>query len=317
VLLPAPLLRVAERSSIKRSPAPFVKWAGGKSGSLHALQKLFPTEFNTYYEPFLGGGAVFFHLWSLRRIKHAVLSDSSKALINAYAAIRNDLKGLLVRLEALQSRAKNEDFYYKVARPTFNRIELATGLEGNLMKAALMIYLNKTCYNGVFRVNGKGGFNVPRGAHKNPRIYDKEILESVRSALIDNAVELRCANFSEALRTAQKKDLVYLDPPYDSIGPKPNFTDYTSEGFGKPEQRNLALLVKELDQKGCLVMLSNSYSSRIKSLYQETLPKAHFETIRASRAVNRTGEGRGKIREYVITNYLPPSTREANHTRSP
>lgn len=298
-------LQSPETTSTAISPAPFVKWAGGKSRSLQALQRFFPIKFNTYYEPFLGGGAVFFHLWSLGRINHAVLSDSSKALINTYAAIRKDLNGLLTQLEALQSRTKNQKFYYEIARPGFNRIRLRTGLEGNITKAALMIYLNKTCYNGVFRVNGTGGFNVPRGSHKNPRIFDRAILESVRSILVDEAIEISCSNYSDALETAQRNDFVYLDPPYDPIGLKPNFTDYTSQGFGKIDQERLALLVKELDERGCRIMLSNSHSSWVRSLYQAKLPNAHIETILASRAVNREAHGRGKVREYVVTNYPP------------
>ncbi|TMI25059.1 Dam family site-specific DNA-(adenine-N6)-methyltransferase [Candidatus Bathyarchaeota archaeon] len=284
-------------------PSPYLKWAGGKSQLLETFTGSYPPSFRRYFEPFLGGGAVFFHLCGLRKIQWATVSDSNKALINCYVAIRDNLEKLIGKLARLQEHSKDKDFYYKYARPTFNAIRLKTGLEGDIEKAALLIYLNKTCFNGLYRVNSRGQFNVPWGSHRNPQIYDEETLRAVREWLRPTAVQLLCADFRTVLVTAEKNDFAYIDPPYQPISTTSSFTDYTSQGFSFSDQKRLAQCVAELDAKGCYVMVSNSAHEYVKRLYEKVGKKGHFETVYAARAISSVGTGRGNVPEYLITNY--------------
>ncbi len=284
-------------------PSPYLKWAGGKTQLLGVLEKFYPPKFNSYYEPFLGGGAVFFHLCALGRIRQAKISDSNIALMNSYVAIRNNLGKLVDRLQALQGQVSSKSYYYDYARPRFNGLRLSTGLEGDDEKAALLIYLNKTCYNGLFRVNRKGDFNVPWGKYKNARIYDEDTLRAVHGCLSKSGISLQCSSYKESLTSAEEGDFVYLDPPYQPLSSTSSFTDYTSKGFTLSDQKGLANTVAELDARGCFVMISNSAHAHVRKFYEKIGSKGHFETVYASRAISSVGTGRGKIAEYLITNY--------------
>lgn len=267
---------------------PFIKWAGGKRQLLDELTKGFP-KFENYHEPFLGGGALFFRLEAEGRIKKAYLNDSNPELINAYSVIKTDVFGLMAEL-ASPSYANNSTAYYKIrASNSTSRIE----------RAARFIYLNKTAFNGLYRVNSKGGFNVPFGKYSNPKILDSENLLHVHRALQKD--ELYCGDFTNSLKHARKGDLVYFDPPYFPISKTSNFTSYTKASFSEKDQERLMRAVKALDSHGCYVLLSNSHSNFISDLYAEFEP----EVVYASRAINCKGDKRGKIKELIVRNWEP------------
>src|SRR5712692_713554 len=209
------------------TPSPFVKWAGGKGQLLAELDKYLPSGFSSYCEPFLGGGVFFFHLYSRGIIRKASISDSNPDLINTFIVIRDNLHQLLVRLVELQRHAKDEKFFYDVARPRFNSVKLSKGDEGNIEKASLFLYLNKTCFNGLYRVNKRGDFNVPWGDYTNPRIYDAQNLKAVSRVLSDRKVRIGCHDFSQIKEVARKGDFVYFDPPYQPLSSTANFAEYT------------------------------------------------------------------------------------------
>ncbi len=267
---------------------PFVKWAGGKRQLLDELITGLP-EFENYHEPFLGGGALFFRLEAENRVKTAYLSDSNEELINAYSAIKNEVFELMAEL-ARPIYANNEQAYYKIraSKPT-----------SKIGRAARFIYLNKTAFNGLYRVNSKGGFNVPFGRYTNPKILDSGNLLLVHRALQKD--ELYCGDFSVVLRNAKKGDLIYFDPPYFPISKTSHFTSYTKDGFLEDEQMKLLKAFKALDSRGCYVMLSNSHSEFIADLYAEFEPAVVY----ASRAINCKGDKRGKIKELIVRNWEP------------
>ncbi len=267
---------------------PFVKWAGGKRQLLDELTKGLPG-FENYHEPFLGGGALFFRLEAERKIKTAYLSDSNGELINTYSVIKSRVLELMAELSS-PIYANNETAYYKIraSRPA-SKIE----------RAARFIYLNKTAFNGLYRVNSKGGFNVPFGRYTNPMILDSKNLMLVHRALQTD--ELYCGDFTVVQKNAKQGDLVYFDPPYFPISKTSNFTSYTKDGFFENEQMKLMRTFKALDARGCYVLLSNSHSDLIADLYAEFNP----EVVYASRAINCKGDKRGKIKELIVRNWEP------------
>jgi DNA adenine methylase len=268
---------------------PFLKWAGGKSQLLSQFEKYLLDDFNKYIEPFLGGGAVFFHLYNTGRLhnKEVILIDSNKDLINCYQIIRKDVEKLISCLSNGKYK-NNEDIYYKIREqePT-NPIE----------KAARTIYLNKTCYNGLYRVNQQGKFNVPFGYYKNPTICDTENLKAVSIAL--KKVKLIAGDFEECLKYTRKDDFVYFDPPYQPISKTSSFTSYTSNSFIEKDQVRLSRVLKELRKRQCKAMISNSDNEFIHELYD----KFSIEVVKARRAINCIGAKRGHINELVIYNY--------------
>ena len=271
---------------------PFVKWAGGKRQILNELRKYVPEEYNTYYEPFIGGGALFFDLAP----KNAVINDSNSELMNVYTVMCSDEKyskmcNLLNNYEVKNS----EEFYYEIRNKDRNR-EKYDKLN-DYTKAARTIYLNKACFNGLYRVNSKGEFNVPYNKKTSVNTYDKENLLVVHMYLVMNNVKLLNIDFEEALSTAKEGDFVYIDPPYDQINA--SFTSYTESGFGKDEQRRLARVYKELDKRGVKVMLSNHNTELINELYKDY----NIHVIEAKRNINSNGKKRGKVEEVIITNY--------------
>ncbi len=283
-----PEVGLLEGNNVLEEAKPFIKWAGGKRQLLDELTKGLP-EFENYHEPFIGGGALFFRLEAEDRIKTAYLSDSNDELINVYVAIKSHVSELVEEL--LSSKyANDEQAYYQMrsSRP-----------ETTVKRAARFIYLNKTAFNGLYRVNSKGGFNVPFGRYSNPKILDRENLLLVHRALQKD--ELYCGDFSVVLKKAREKDLVYLDPPYLPISRTSNFTGYTKNGFSEDDQKRLLNTFKELDSGGCYVMLSNSYTDFVADLYGEF----YEETVYASRMINCKADRRGKVKELIVRNWEP------------
>ena len=239
---------------------PFVKWAGGKRQIIDELKKYIPDEFNTYYEPFIGGGALLFELAP----KKAVINDSNAELMNVYQVLCDDSKfKKMCRVLNNYETNHSEEFFYEIRnkdknKNTFNRLSDYT-------RAARTIYLNKACFNGLYRVNSKNEFNVPFGKKSKVNTYDGNNLIIVSNYLTMNDIKILNKDFEEVLKDAKKGDFVYFDPPYDSDNNI--FTSYTEEGFGKDEQRRLAKVFKELDQKGVYVMLSNHNTTLINELY--------------------------------------------------
>ena len=272
---------------------PFVKWAGGKRQIIDKLKQYVPDEFNTYYEPFIGGGALLFELSP----KSAVINDSNKELMNVYSVLCDEEKfkkmcNVLNTYEANHS----EEFFYEIRnkdrnKKTFNRLSDYT-------RAARTIYLNKACFNGLYRVNSKDEFNVPFGKKSKVNTYDGSNLITVSNYLTMNDITIQCVDFEESVKTAKKGDFVYFDPPYDSD--TSTFNSYTEEGFGKDEQRRLAEVFKDLDKRGVYVMLSNHNTILIKELYKDY----HVHVIEAKRNINSNGKKRGKVEEVIITNFL-------------
>ena len=271
---------------------PFVKWAGGKRQIIDELKKYIPDEFNTYYEPFIGGGALLFELAP----KKAVINDSNAELMNVYQVLCDDSKfKKMCRVLNNYEANHSEEFFYEIRnkdknKNTFNRLSDYT-------RAARTIYLNKACFNGLYRVNSKNEFNVPFGKKSKVNTYDGNNLITVSNYLTMNDIKILNKDFEEVVSYAKKGDFVYFDPPYDSDNNI--FTSYTEEGFGKDEQRRLAKVFKELDQKGVYVMLSNHNTTLINELYKDY----HIHVIEAKRNINSNGKKRGKVEEVIVTNF--------------
>ena len=271
---------------------PFVKWAGGKRQIIDKLKKCLPEEFNTYYEPFIGGGALLFELSPQK----AVINDSNEELMNVYRVLCNEekFKKMCHTLNHYET-SHSEEFYYETRnkdrnKKTFNKL-------ADYTRAARTIYLNKACFNGLYRVNSKNEFNVPFGKKKKVNTYEGSNLITVSNYLTMNDVKILCCDFEEAVKDAKKGDFIYFDPPYDSD--TSTFNSYTETGFDKDEQRRLAKVYKELDQRGCYVMLSNHNTKLINELYKDY----NIHVIEAKRNINSDGKKRGKVEEVIIINY--------------
>ena len=273
----------------KSVPRPFLKWAGGKRQLLPVLLQSIPEHFEAYHEPFLGGGALFFALMRKNKIKKAFLSDINCELIETYQAIR-DIPDEVLAL--LRDYPYSKDFFYTLRSRDRNSLSLAE-------RAARMIYLNKTCYNGLYRVNKKGQFNVPFGRYKNPKYYDPENILAVSQSL--QGVWLECASFEIVLQNASPGDFVYFDPPYIPKSPTSSFTSYTSTEFSLREHEQLRDVCLELNQRNVKVLLSNSYTEYIFDLFKNT----NFEiyVTYSNRFINSKPTKRGKIPEVLIANY--------------
>ncbi|RLI52957.1 MAG: DNA adenine methylase [Candidatus Thorarchaeota archaeon] len=284
--------RVGVRSE---TPRPFLKWAGGKGQLLEDLDQVFPPDFSRYFEPFLGGGAVFFHLSRIGFGGQSILSDTNPELITAYQVVRNSVEALIDELQS-GFYVSTKEVFYEIRgwdrEPSWRHVD-------PVRRTARMIYLNRTCYNGLYRVNQKGQFNVPFGRYKNPTICDEENLRAVSKAL-KNA-KILCADFAEALQDAGPGDFVYLDPPYQPMSDTAYFTEYTSGGFGVDEQKRLADVFLDLHKRGCLVLESNSDVPLIRKLYENDA--FITETVQARRAISCDPTGRGTVGELLIRNY--------------
>lgn len=270
---------------------PFLKWAGGKRQLLPEIKNYVPKKYNTYYEPFLGGGAILFNL----QPKNATINDSNTELINCYEVIRDSLEELI---EDLKKHENNESYYYEM-----RELDRTTTYKDNydkIKRASRILYLNKTCYNGLFRVNSQGQFNVPFGRYKNPNILDEAVLRAVNKYLNNNKVKIFNTDFEKAVLDAKKGDFVYLDPPYDPVSNTASFTGYDVNGFDKEEQRRLKSVFDDLTSRGCQALLSNADTDFIIKLYGS---RYKIEKISATRAINSNALKRGKITEVLVRNY--------------
>jgi DNA adenine methylase len=264
------------------SPRPFLKWAGGKGKLIPQYIPYLPKKFKTYYEPFLGGAAVFFYL----NPSSAALTDINAELVNAYRCVQDNVEELILNLEAHQLR-HCRDYYYQVRQ--------SPGVT-NIEKAARLIYLNKTCFNGLYRENSKGEFNVPIGKYKNPKICNPALLRSVSAALQNAQIKVR--PFEDILEHASScDDFVYFDPPYHPLSPTSNFTAYSRYSFTQDDQIRLKYVFAELAERGVKVMLSNSDCPFIRELYSDF----NINSIIAPRLINSDARKRGKISEVLIT----------------
>jgi len=271
---------------------PFVKWAGGKRQILDKLKQYIPEEFDTYYEPFVGGGALLFEL----EPKKAVINDSNEELMNVYRVLCNEDKfNKMVRILNSHETNHSEEYYYELrnkdrSKSSFLRL-------ADYTRAARTIYLNKACFNGLYRVNSKNEFNVPFGKKDKVNTYEGSNLRLVSYYLTTNKIEILNEDFEKAVSTAKKGDFIYFDPPYDSD--TSTFNNYTEEGFDKKEQVRLARVFKELSDRGCYVMLSNHNTKLVNQLYSDY----NIHVIEAKRNINSNGKKRGKVEEVIITNY--------------
>lgn len=276
----------------------FLKWAGGKLQLIEQFENLFPPDFCNYYEPFIGSGAVFFYLKSKSKPNKVILSDTNEELINCFAVVR-DKPSELIEVLLNHRKRHSKQYYYEVRDLESERLD-------SVSRAARMIYLNKTCFNGLYRVNSKGEFNVPFGDYKNPSIFNRNTLYRA-SQMLQDAV-LRVMTFDKVLDFAGKDDFVYFDPPYIPLSKTSSFTRYSKSEFSIKEQNQLSEVFRALDSMGCFVMLSNSDHSLIRELYRDY--DKNIVVVRAKRKINSVGSKRGAINEIVVTNYL---TANASH----
>ena len=271
---------------------PFVKWAGGKRQIIDKLKQYAPDEYNTYYEPFVGGGALLFELSP----KKAVINDYNEELMNVFKCIKDETKFSKMCTELNRYEvAHSEEFYYEMRSKDKEKAKYLK--MPDYKKAARTIYLNKACFNGLYRVNKNNEFNVPFGKKTKVNTYDGQNLGIIHSYLNFNDITIQSIDFEESVKSAKKGDFIYFDPPYDSE--TGTFNDYTENGFGKEEQVRLARVYKELADKGCYVMLSNHNTNLIKELYKDY----NIHHIEAKRNINSNGKKRGKVEEVIITNY--------------
>ena len=271
---------------------PFVKWAGGKRSIIDKLIKLSPDNYDTYYEPFVGGGAMLFELAPTK----AVINDYNIELMNVYNCIKDERKFNLMCKELNKHETNHsEEYYYEIRsldkdKKKFNKL-------ADYKRAARTIYLNKACFNGLYRVNSKNEFNVPFGKKLKINTYDGINLGIVYSFLNLNDIKILSTDFETAVKDAKPGDFIYFDPPYDSD--TSTFNSYTENGFGKEEQKRLSNVFKDLDKRGCYVMLSNYNTSLVKELYKDY----NFNYIEAQRNIGGKAKDRGIVEEVIITNY--------------
>ena len=266
------------------SPRPFLKWAGGKGQLISQYRAFFPKsqDFKTYYEPFLGGGAIFFHL----QPQTSCLMDINSELVNVYQCIQQEVSKVIALLAMHQAKHCKEYYYQMRSRADGNRLE----------RAARLIYLNRTCFNGLYRENSRGQFNVPIGSYKNPKICYPELLYTVSDLL--QSTEILCSPFDAVLEKATgSSDFVYFDPPYYPLSATSNFTSYSRFAFMEADQIRLQQAFAELAGRGVKVMLSNSDCPFVRELYKD-FP---IHTISAIRAINSNAQRRGKITEVLVT----------------
>jgi len=330
---------------------PFVKWAGGKRQLIEKFEKrgFIPKNFNCYFEPMLGGGAMFFHIAQNYSPQECILSDVNLDLISVYRVIKNHSEKFIKELSHIKreyKREKNQEDYYYGMREYFNILKLnketfdiltdlknnlrmvdeldslekyferlkVTGDERKIRKSALFIFLNKTCYNGLYRVNSKGEFNVPYGRYKNPGIFKKRNIRKVSKLL--ESVKILNKDFEKVVKDVEENDFVYFDPPYIPLTETADFTSYSEGGFDHEEQLRLAGVVDKLSEKGAYVMESNSGSKVTKDIYKG-FEKLKVNTLKADRVISCKGDKRGPVEEVVITNYEPnPEPRPEQTTLS-
>ncbi len=288
--------RTTRRKDPNHILRPFLKWAGGKRQLLPVLRRYIPPKYKTYFEPFIGAGAMFFDL----QPKKAIINDTNKELINCYQVIKDNPIELLEIIK--EHKQNNEKIYYYLQRD-LDRNKTEFDKLSNVKKAARIIYLNKTCFNGLFRVNSQGQFNVPYGDNKNPLIAEDIVIMAISDYLNTNEIEILNQDFKDSVSKAKNGDFIYFDPPYDPVSDSSSFTGYDLNGFDKEEQIRLRDLCNNLVQKGCQVLISNSDTAFIREIYGD---KNYYkiDEVKASRNINSVGASRGKINELLIfSNY--------------
>lgn len=270
---------------------PIVKWAGGKRQLLDVLQPLLPRRITFYCEPFVGGGAMLFRLQPRR----AIVNDINRELIAVYEVIRDDVEALIL---ALQEHTNEKACFYAVRN--WDRDPQAYAAKSKVEKAARLIFLNKTCYNGLFRVNNAGEFNTPFGRYKNPAIVNAPVLRAVSAYFRAAEISFSSRDYAAVLEALPGKSFVYLDPPYDPVSNSSNFTGYAQGGFSREEQIRLRECCDQLNRRGIKFMLSNSSTGFIRDLYKNY----SVTIVRAKRALNSIAAKRGQVDEVVVRNYL-------------
>lgn len=296
----------------EKTVKPFLKWAGGKGQLLKEIDRYYPFDdckITKYAEPFVGGGAVLFDILSKYDLKEIYISDINAELINTYRIIRDDIDALIDMLYSMKNEFipldtdARKDYYMK-KRERFNDLKVNGNENINIEKAALMIFLNKTCFNGLFRVNKKGLFNVPMGSYKNPMICDENNLRAVSEKL--QKVNIVCGDYRESAEFIDEKTFVYFDPPYRPLTDTASFTAYTENLFNDAEQIELARFVDEMHSKGAKVVISNSdpKNSNTEDDFFDNIYSAHkIKRVEATRMINCNSEARGKIKELLISNF--------------
>ena len=289
---------------------PFVKWVGGKSQLVEQIEKMLPTDgerlLTKYAEPMVGGGALFFSILSKYDFEELYIGDINAELINAYRAVKTDVDNLIAKLNEMQMLFLPMDengrkYYYYTIRDRFNSTILSE--ETSTEKAAQFIFLNKTCFNGLYRVNRKGQFNVPMGAYKNPNICDDENLRNIHEALQN--VTIVCGDYSLSKSFIDKDTFVYVDPPYRPISETSGFTAYNTDVFDDEEQIRLAKFIDEINLSGAKIVLSNSDPKNVNeedNFFDDLYKNYKINRVEASRAINSKGDKRGKINELLICN---------------
>ncbi len=272
---------------LKEETYPIVKWVGGKRQLMFELLKNMPKNYNRYFEPFIGGGALFFEL----QPDNAYISDMNKELINLYQVVRDNVNELIVDL---QKHDISKEYFMEIRN--IDRTKEYKNWS-NIQKASRFIYLNRTCFNGMYRVNSQGQFNVPFGYYKNPKIVDENNLINCSNLL--QRTEIKHADFSEILKNIKKGDFVYFDPPYVPLSETSSFTSYTKDGFDMDMQFKLKDVCDELDSMGVKFLLSNSDTKLVNELYENY----NIKKVYASRQINANADGRGKITEVLVRNY--------------
>lgn len=296
---------------------PVLKWAGGKTQLLSQLNELLPPKLKvnaikTYIEPFVGGAAMFFNLYKSYDFQNVYLFDTNKELVILYNVIKNDVKQLIKELKKISNEyfalsEQDRDTYYYQRRDEYNNFNKKLNINVYnlefIRRAALTIFINRTCFNGLYRVNSKNKFNVPVGKYKNPRILDEENLLNVSTAL--QIAEIKCCDFAETLKYANADTFVYYDPPYRPISKTSAFNAYSVDAFDDNEQIRLKLLIDECHKKGALQMESNSDPTNyiMDPFFDNLYSEYNIHRVYASRIINSNAEKRGSVRELVITNY--------------
>ncbi|MGQ7327516.1 DNA adenine methylase [Streptococcus suis] len=270
---------------------PFTKWTGGKRQLLPVIKSLMPDNYNSYFEPFIGGGAVFFELIP----KKAIINDFNSELINCYRQIKDNPQKLIELLTKHQENNSKEYYLELRAVDRDNRINKMTDVE----RAARIMYMLRVNFNGLYRVNSKNQFNVPYGRYKNPKIVDSDLILSISQYLNKNNIEILTGDFEKAVEDVGAGDFVYFDPPYIPLSETSAFTSYTHEGFSYEDQVRLRDVFRKLDKKGAYVMLSNSSSPLVEELYKGF----NIHKVEAIRTNGAKASSRGKISEFIVTNY--------------
>lgn len=268
---------------------PIIKWAGGKRQLLGEILPLFPEKYERYIEPFIGGGAVLF----AHAPRTAIVNDLNSELINLYTVIKSDSDSLI----SVLSTYKNEkEFFYEIRNQDR---EKDFKKKSRVERAARFIFLNRTCFNGLYRVNSRGEFNVPYGKYKSPIICNKELIKEISKYFNENDISFYNVDFEEIIKKSKQGDFIYLDPPYDPISETSSFTAYDKNGFDKEEQLRLRDALKEADERCVKWLLSNSATDFIKDIYNDW----NVVEIDANRNINSKGDKRGKVKEVLIKNY--------------